>query len=213
MAMRVVLYWRHYCVGVSGDLMRTCECFALQASFREVTFRQCQASTLGGGLVLLQAIADVADCTFDLNTAANGGAIYARASSVDLQFATFSANQAQAGGAVYLEYSTFRAQSVVWSGNNALQYGGGLYCQGERPCELMKSSVLNNTAELDGGALYAVFCTLNIAESRLFANQAGAIFGNDIGRGGAVALGQSGGLVADKCEWRFTLVTRPRSRR
>jgi hypothetical protein len=111
---------------------------------RNVTFRNCNAATGGGGLVVSQGPAGltVEDCTFINNMGQDGGGLYVNANN---------------GGPVIVRNSTF-------DGNEAANFaGGGAYIVGSNdPVVIENNLFLRNGSPGHGAGVYVVTVSGNI---------------------------------------------------
>ncbi len=110
-----------------------------------------------------------------------GGAIESYYSNLNIKFSVFTNNKAEYGGAITTIDSKMNIQKCKFESNEATEYGGGLYVQG-------KINVFNSTFNYNkasgtngkGGAIEALFATLNVKNSNFTSNNAtkygGAIF-------------------------------------
>ena len=97
----------------------------------------------------------VTSCSFEGNTADNGGAIYVTAeSNLTLNASTFIGNNATShGGAIYASGSNLTLSDNMFSGNTA-GYGGAMYVTAESNVTISDNAFTQNRA-IYGGAMYS----------------------------------------------------------
>ena len=105
----------------------------------------------------------VTSCSFEGNTADNGGAIYVTAeSNLTLNACTFIGNNAtRDGGAIYASGSNLTLSDNMFSGNTA-GYGGAMYVTADSNVTISDNAFTHNRAVGDGGAIYSKYSTVNI---------------------------------------------------
>jgi parallel beta-helix repeat protein len=118
----------------------------------------------GGGIYIDEASGDISitGSTISGNTAnGNGGGLYVfyHASPVTIQNTTISGNTAsEGGGGIWLDegHGTFTVLDSTISGNTAGDgWGGGMYVSfNYDPIQIVQSTVANNSASADGGAMW-----------------------------------------------------------
>ena len=98
----------------------------------------------------------VTSCSFEGNTADNGGAIYVTAeSNLTLNASTFIGNNAtHDGGAIYASGSNLTFSDNMFSGNTAGN-GGAMYVTAESSVTINDNAFTHNRAAKDGGAMYS----------------------------------------------------------
>ena len=98
----------------------------------------------------------VTSCSFEGNTADNGGAIYVIAeSNLTLNASTFIRNIAtREGGAIYASGSNLTLSDNIFSGNTA-GYGGAMYVTAESSVTISDTAYTHNRAAEEGGAIYS----------------------------------------------------------
>ena len=108
----------------------------------------------------------VTSCSFEGNTADNGGAIYVTAeSNLTLNASTFIGNIAtRRGGAIYASGSNLTLSDNMFSGNTAGN-GGAMYVTAESNVTISDNAFTNNRASRDGGAMYSKDCIVSISGS------------------------------------------------
>ena len=110
-------------------------------------------------------IITVTSCSFEGNTADNGGAIYVTAeSNLTLNASTFIGNNAtRHGGAIYASGSNLTLSDNMFSGNTAGN-GGAMYVTAESSVTISDTAFTHNRA-IYGGAMYSQGSTVNISGS------------------------------------------------
>ena len=105
----------------------------------------------------------VTSCSFEGNTADNGGAIYVTAeSNLTLNASTFIGNNAtRDGGAIYASGSNLTLSDNTFSGNTAGN-GGAMYVTAESSVTISDNAFTHNRADNDGGAMYSQSSTVII---------------------------------------------------
>ena len=105
----------------------------------------------------------VTSCSFEGNTADNGGAIYVTAeSNLTLNASTFIGNNAtRDGGAIYASGSNLTLSDNMFSGNTAGN-GGAMYVTAESNVTISDNAFTHNRAVGDGGAMYSEDSVVNI---------------------------------------------------
>ena len=104
----------------------------------------------------------VTSCSFEGNTADNGGAIYVTAeSNLTLNASTFIGNNAtRYGGAIYASGSNLTLSDNMFSGNTAGN-GGAMYVTAESSVTISDTAFTHNSA-IYGGATYSENSIVNI---------------------------------------------------
>lgn len=90
--------------------------------------------------------------------------------------------------------SNVALDNLIITGGNGVNYGSGIHVDNSH-VTLTRTSLLNNQANLGGGALYALNSSIEVFESRLELNNAG--IPGDSGLGGAIYSQQSSLVIAD----------------
>ena len=105
----------------------------------------------------------VTSCSFEGNTAYNGGAIYVTAeSNLTLNASTFIGNNAtRHGGAIYASGSNLSLSDNMFSGNTAGN-GGAMYVKAESSVTISDTAFTHNKAVRSGGAIYSTYSIVNI---------------------------------------------------
>ena len=105
----------------------------------------------------------VTSCSFEGNTADNGGAIYVTAeSNLTLNASTFIRNNTtRCGGAIYASGSNLTLSDNTFSGNTAGFYGGAMYVV-KSDVIINDSAFTHNRAVCNGGAMYSDYSSVNI---------------------------------------------------
>ena len=108
----------------------------------------------------------VTSCSFEGNTADNGGAIYVTAeSNLTLNASTFIGNNAtRDGGAIYASGSNLTLSDNMFSGNTAGN-GGAMYVTAGSSVSISDNAFIHNTAVRNGGAMYSEDSTITIIGS------------------------------------------------
>ena len=111
-------------------------------------------------------IITVTSCSFEGNTADNGGAIYVIAeSNLTLNASTFIGNNAtHDGGAIYASGSNLTLSDNKFSGNTAGN-GGAMYVTAESSVTISDNAFTHNRAVGDGGAMYSEDSIVSISGS------------------------------------------------
>ena len=100
----------------------------------------------------------VTSCSFEGNTADNGGAIYVTAeSNLTLDASTFIGNNAtRHGGAIYASGSNLTLSDNMFSNNTAVRGNGGvMYVTAESNVTISDTAFTQNRAARNGGAVYS----------------------------------------------------------
>ena len=102
-------------------------------------------------------------CSFEGNTADNGGAIYVTAeSNLTLNASRFIVNIAtRDGGAIYASGSNLTLSDNMFSGNTAGN-GGAMYVTAESSVTINDNAFTHNRAVRDGGAIYSKVSIVSI---------------------------------------------------
>ena len=108
----------------------------------------------------------VTSCSFEGNTADNGGAIYVTAeSNLTLNASTFIGNNAtRHGGAIYASGSNLTLSDNMFSGNTAGN-GGAMYVTAESNVTISDNAFTHNRAFGNGGAMYSEDSIVSISGS------------------------------------------------
>ena len=110
----------------------------------------------GGGLIAHLSSPIFRNCVFQNNYADRGGAVYyAGVSGPRFQNCSFIGNRAASGAAIYLVNSSLvpRFSDCVIRDNVATSRGGAFFVY-HFPFALERCAIYNNTAEIEGGAMY-----------------------------------------------------------
>ncbi len=108
-----------------------------KTTFERDIFKHNQASGNGGAIYAEHSFVNIADSTFDGNTAANGGAFYLERrtetcgdATLTVTGTTFTGNKAsEKGGAIYNKGGNLTITNTTFSGNTAKE-GGDIYSEG-----------------------------------------------------------------------------------
>lgn len=151
-------------------------------------------ATAGGGIYNSAGdVAVIAGSSINLNTASsgNGGGIENSGGSMTIANASFEGNRALGGGingrggAIrHDSFFPFVISASDFAGNEAA-LGGALQVPNDTPLQVSGSNFSDNVASVDGGALHAVFLT--VQNSSFEANRAGT-------SGGAILVQSVGGI-------------------
>jgi predicted outer membrane repeat protein len=141
----------------------------------------------------------VRNCSFDLNSASVGGAIYNESTGPMLTGCTFSTTSAEAGGAIY-NYGELAACSpaltdCVFYANTAIYNGGAMYNLGQyaQPVLTNCTFIWNSVLVGGGGAIRNNISSSVTLTNCLFANNSAALFG------GAIRSSNGSGVVLINC--------------
>lgn len=109
-----------------------------------------------GGAIHLRGFNDgssIEDCTFHLNSADQGGAVYWKG-TCDIQGCTFTDNSAERGGALYASSLTAsQIHTSIFEGCSASDNGGAIYAAGAG-LDLRYCSFEDCTSGANGGGVY-----------------------------------------------------------
>ena len=113
----------------------------------------------GGGLMCIDAIADLSNCSFEDNTSTwLGGAIDVFDGSINLTDCEFTSNGADYGGAINCwgsweetEESEVNLTSNTFTNNTAEAYGGAIHLTNNSSVHLVGCAMSGNTAAVDCG--------------------------------------------------------------
>lgn len=110
----------------------------------------------GGGMVNEACSPTVANCTFNLNQAFNGGAIYNNNGAAPIvTHCTFTTNRADYGAGMYNNNAAAPViTQCIFQANTATLKGGGIYNGAASPV-ITNSSFGGNVSEGKGGAMYS----------------------------------------------------------
>eukprot|EP00210_Caulerpa_lentillifera_P005917 g5657.t1 len=171
-------------------------------SVQDCSFIRNQAYDNGGAVFTSCVSLNITNAVFIENTALlAGGAVYLNTSVVaSLTNVNFSRNSAYEGGAIVVHseetHGGLTVENGTFDGNEALLCSGGaIMFRGFHSTLIMRSnSFSNNTAQVDGGALFLAYtATLNISDATFFNNHA------KTGSGGTVHISFNVGLRLDRC--------------
>ena len=164
----------------------------------DCVFDACFAPQGGGALDLQNVTVCIDNCTFrnngQLTTYSPGGAIRANGGSLMLQSSLFEQNRGSAGGALLSASPGYSfVERCIFRGNSAQVYGGAVVFQS--PATLHDCLIIGNSAPSGGGiALKAgnelVQCTIINNTATLTAGGVYAAYSN-VGGGAALALNDS----------------------
>lgn len=143
-------------------------------------------SGFGGAIRVGSGAVSVSNCHFERNSAERGGAIFAFDDDITVSDSQFLLNAAvKSGGGIFQEHGTLTITESLFQQNSAGSTGGGLNKAFEE-ATITHSDFLSNTANSEGGAILFTGATVEVEDSLMQANQAGA---SDLStaRGGAIA--------------------------
>lgn len=138
-----------------------------KVTFQDVTFQNSLSNASGGGAVhVINNFVDFNNCTFENNTALEGGHIFVNnASTVNIQGSTLKNGHASnSGGAVmnsYYEATTNITDSVITE-NSAGKHGGSIFNMGRM--KLTGTKIYNNTAPNGADLANVAYGNLNLAD-------------------------------------------------
>jgi hypothetical protein len=173
--------------GMSGS----CVCVIKAGSLDVInsTFMGNNASESGGCIYLQQTLLRARNCTLRNNTARLGGGIFSKDAIIELDNSALSNNNAVKGGAMYvqrsdasgyvakdwtgLDMSYCSIMNTAIEGNSAQQQGGGIYAFASK-LRFQNSSLVQNTAHIGGGLYHITFhqSSLSSVDSIWNANRA-----------------------------------------
>lgn len=109
-----------------------------------------------GGAIATRALLTVTDSAFTNNNAATGegGAIQSFNNDATLTRNTFTGNSARFGGAVLKLDASLLVDSSIFIGNTSADHGGAIFVSQNVQAGILESTLDNNTAVADGGAIY-----------------------------------------------------------
>lgn len=144
------------------------------------TFNDNAAGDYGGAAYGSDSVLTLADCDFAANTSGyGGGALMFLRSSVTLTRCTLTQNSSDSyGGALYALWCGLSADDCTFADNMATERSGGaIYCVGTRmdqaDASLANCVLAGNSANWDGGGLYAHDATVAVTHCTFEANTAG----------------------------------------
>lgn len=149
----------------------------------------------GGALATIDGVLIVDTCTFTLNSAKNGGAIYVdRKGRATLENSGFESNFADTSGGAILA-SMKGAVSITsqtsFTTNSAVN-GGAVACKDNSSVSVEEANFTTNQAELSGGAIY-------ISDDAVFKASSSEFSGNTGRDGGAVYVQGMTNASIDDC--------------
>ncbi|QUH18684.1 hypothetical protein [Alkaliphilus sp. B6464] len=139
-----------------------------KVTFQDVTFQNSLSESSGGGAIhVMNNTVDFNNCTFDNNTALEGGHIFVNnASTVNIDGSTFrNGHASNSGGAVmnsYYEATTNITNSVITE-NSAGKHGGGIFNMGRM--KITGTKIFDNTAPNGADLANVAYGNLNLADS------------------------------------------------
>ena len=126
------------------------------ADIHDILFANNSAAK-GGAIYVPLSGATVSNNNFTKNNATYGGAIYVAATGATISFNNFTKNNATYGGAIYTPFagSSISIFNLTFDENHA-KYGGAIYLgfTGDENKPVIYCNFTNNTANVDGGAIY-----------------------------------------------------------
>ena len=108
-----------------------------------------------GGAVFTDRTTTINGTTFTGNVALDGGALYGRSGADTIFNSTFELNSAKRGGAIYVEKVNFFIDNSTLMNNTAEEKGGAIYRNHNGVSYIRNSNLTNNTA-FQGSAIYTV---------------------------------------------------------
>lgn len=139
-----------------------------KVTFQDVTFQNSLSNASGGGAVhVMNNTVNFNNCTFENNTALEGGHIFVNnTSTVNIEGSTLKNGHASySGGAVmnsYYEATTNITNSVITE-NSAGKHGGGIFNRGRM--KISGTKIYNNTAPNGADLANVAYGNLNLADS------------------------------------------------
>ena len=117
-----------------------------------------------------------------------GGVITSNGGSVTLNNCTFSDNNAVCGGAIFMKYGSLDIEDSLFTDNYAELYGGAIISVG---CTLNLNNVTakRNSADGDGGFIYSLYGNVSVINSNFINNSAE--------KGGALFIDASDSVIVD----------------
>lgn len=154
-----------------GDEMPTANAYILASGkmiFKDVTFKNSMNTNSGGGAIhIINNTADFYNCTFENNTAAQGGHIYVNNSAtVNIENSTFkNGHSITYGGAIMnaMDTGTISITSSIITGNSAERFGGGIANYGN--LNIAETKIFDNIAPNGADISNATYGNLNLADS------------------------------------------------
>ena len=137
------------------------------------------------GYISVSEVVSFIDCVFTDNQSGDGAAAYCHLSLVDFRGCVFSRNLVVygGGGGAYSNCSASQFENCVFTENKA-QNGGAVYATGSGYIEsdsvnIQNCTIIGNTADCSGGALYVLNGDANLANTILWGDE--AILGDGCG--------------------------------
>ncbi|PLX00305.1 MAG: hypothetical protein C0593_01205 [Marinilabiliales bacterium] len=157
------------------------------ATVSNSSFSSNNSSTNGGAVGVYLGNCDFQNCDFQNNICGNsGGGIFSQGNEVNIIYCNFMSNQAEQGGGYMSFYSEVQVLGSMFSNNSATEKGGAVFLAppsvNPYPATISNSSMLGNTASLDGGAIYCRRYDLTLKQN--------TIAGNEAEKGGGIYLSE-----------------------
>jgi predicted outer membrane repeat protein len=142
-------------------------------SITDCMFLDNTAAEGGGGLAAAKNCQLIlTGCTFSGNSAGWGGGMSCEEGTAHIQDCSFTLNWANNGGAVYCDsYSQTTIQGGYFQENSAMDCGGGLFARGDW-ISLIGCVLAEDTAGMCGGGLYCAHTLVGFDECTLYRESA-----------------------------------------
>jgi predicted outer membrane repeat protein len=143
-----------------------------EATLLNCIFYDNHSSIDGGGVKCVNwsyGTVTVVNCTFDSNTASNGGGISVKSAAVEIQLinSVFFGNTASTGGAIHhMSDGDLEITNCTVSGNEGSSLGGGLYFYSGSTASFIKNSIFwDNEAAFEGPEIYTFDEPISVSHS------------------------------------------------
>jgi|GEM_PF-2210347 len=155
------------------------------------------AGNAGGALYSYQSDVTVNGTVFANNTAMQGGAVYGNFGVPVYNRSVFTGNAAAFGGAVYQNRMNTMYNNCVFNANSSSVEGGAIYVHNQCVAGLNNTTLFNNTAMSNGGAVLLNFGGSVVAQNSIFWKN--AVNGNMMAPGAVVHNATNGSNVYANC--------------
>jgi len=155
------------------------------------------ATNAGGAIYSYASTVTASDCVFANNTAMQGGAVYGNFGMPVYNRSVFTGNAAGQGGAVYQNSMNTMYNNCVFNANSSSAEGGALYVHNQSVAGLNNSTLFNNIAVSNGGAVLLNFGGSVVAQNSIFWKN--AVNGNMTAPGAGVHNPTNGANVYANC--------------
>lgn len=176
-----VTFSNNYAAGEGGGIRAITSVVSLSS----VSFSNNSSVSYGGGVHMYGGDLTINKTNFINNFSdRDGGGIYQYSGDAQIDRCFFMNNTADNGGGIFYEGTSSKLRNIVFWGNHATQKGGAIHyynVAGSADSRVYFATLTNNTASLDGGAIFCNSSSIDFIASILWGNKRGTDENNIIG--------------------------------